>query len=107
MSERTDLRGARSSHRRFRVAAVVGALALIVAACGSDTPDTTSTATTDVTPSAESITLVTYDSFPESDTSLNDALGAFTADTGIDVEILVAGDTGTMLAKAALTAGNP
>ena len=38
---------------------------------------------------------------------LNDALAEFSADTGIDVEILVAGDTGTMLSKASLTAGNP
>ena len=54
-----------------------------------------------------SVTLVTYDSFPTADTTLNDALATFTADTGIDVEILVAGDTGTMLSKASLTAGNP
>ena len=39
--------------------------------------------------------------------ALNDALAEFTADTGIGVEILVAGDTGTMLSKASLTAGNP
>ena len=55
----------------------------------------------------ETVTLVTYDSFPESDTSLNDALGAFTAESGIEVDILRAGDAGTMLAKASLTAGNP
>jgi len=53
------------------------------------------------------VTLVTYDSFPQSDTSLNDALAEFTAQTGIDVEILDGGDTGTMLSKASLTAGNP
>ena len=56
---------------------------------------------------ADTVTLVTYDSFPDADTSLNDALAAFTAGTGIGVEILVAGDTGTMLSKASLTAGNP
>ncbi|NND76501.1 MAG: thiamine ABC transporter substrate-binding protein [Ilumatobacter sp.] len=56
---------------------------------------------------AAEITLVAYDSFPESDTSLNDALAEFSAETGIGVELLIAGDTGTMLAKAALTAGNP
>jgi hypothetical protein len=44
---------------------------------------------------------------PTPDTSLNDALAEFSAETGIDVEILVAGDAGTMLSKAALTAGNP
>ena len=31
----------------------------------------------------------------------------FTEETGIDVELLVAGDTGTMVSKAVLTAGNP
>ncbi len=35
------------------------------------------------------------------------ALADFTAETGIAVEILIAGDTGTMLSKATLTAGNP
>jgi thiamine transport system substrate-binding protein len=56
---------------------------------------------------AASITLVAYDSFPESGTSLNDALDAFTDETGIEVELLIAGDAGTMLSKAVLTAGNP
>jgi len=53
------------------------------------------------------VRLVTYSSFPSEGTGVNDALAAFTADTGIEVEIVVAGDTGTMVAKAALTAGNP
>ncbi len=140
---------------RLRVLAAGTALALVVAACGSDdtttngggdgsvatgepptpevttAPDTTTgdtttgdtttgdTTTGDTTTgdtatdtagddgTVAGVTLVTYDSFPEADTSLNEALGRFTADTGIDVDILVAGDTGTMLAKAALTAGNP
>ncbi len=56
---------------------------------------------------ADTITLVTYDSFPEAETTLNDALDAFAAETGVDVEILVAGDAGTMVTKAGLTAGNP
>lgn len=82
-----------SSPGRLRAVAAV-ALGLTIAACAGDD-------------SADSITLVTYDSFPEADTSLNDALDAFTEATGIDVDILVAGDAGTMLAKAALTTGNP
>ena len=90
-------RSAAVAQRSRRVAAViVGALA--VASCGSDSDGSTT---------ADTVTLVTYDSFPEADTSLNDALAEFSADTGIDVEILVAGDTGTMLSKASLTAGNP
>lgn len=58
-------------------------------------------------PTARTVTLVAYDSFPQSGTSLNEALEAFSARTGITVEILAAGDTGTMISKAVLTAGNP
>jgi thiamine transport system substrate-binding protein len=66
----------------------------LIAACGGDgDPD--------------AITLVVYDSFPQRDTALNDALSSFTADTGIAVELLAAGDAGTMVSKAVLTAGNP
>ena len=53
------------------------------------------------------LTLVTYSSFPTADTGLNDALADFTADTGIGVRIVIAGDAGTMVTKAVLTAGNP
>ena len=74
-------------------AAAIAALAFTAAACSDDDPG--------------AVTLVVYDSFPTEDTPINDALAAFTADTGIDVEILVAGDTGTMVSKAGLTAGNP
>lgn len=56
---------------------------------------------------AESITLVAYESFPTEGTPINDQLAVFTEQTGIDVEVLIAGDTGTMLSKAELTAGNP
>ncbi len=83
--------------------------ALAFAACGSDGGDnggaSNDSTTTDLR--GTTITLVTYDSFPDGDTALNEALDDFTAETGIDVELLVAGDAGTMLAKAALTAGNP
>jgi thiamine transport system substrate-binding protein len=106
-----------------RVGRAAGAVLLVaLAACSSDGSGTTTESTgADVAvgeapipvtapPGSTvpaSITLVTYDSFPEADTSLNDALAAFTEETGIDVDVLVAGDTGTMLAKASLTAGNP
>ncbi len=119
-----------------RILSLAIATALIAAACADDesnddagattqpaateatagdsattTPDsTTATAATadanDDAPTA-SVTLVTYDSFPADDTSLNDALDAFAEQSGIEVEILVAGDTGAMVSKAALTAGNP
>ena len=100
---------------------IVVALGAGLAACGSDdsasdAPSATESATAesvgsggsdDTTAPSDSVTLVTYDSFPQSDTSLNDSLAEFSAETGIDVEILVGGDTGTMLSKASLTAGNP
>jgi thiamine transport system substrate-binding protein len=102
--------------------AIVIALMFTGAACGSDDGDdvssTTGVADTAATaapvetevetePPRRSITLVAYDSFPEDDTEVNEALDVFTDQTGIDVDLLLAGDTGTMLAKASLTAGNP
>ena len=104
------------------------ALGLITAACASDNSSTTDAPTESELPATDpastdpadtepdtdqpvepftTITLVTYDSFPEADTSINAALDAFTDQTAIGVELLVAGDTGTMLSKAALTVGNP
>jgi thiamine transport system substrate-binding protein len=58
-------------------------------------------------PSGPSVTLLAYDSFPPSDTSLNEALDRFTADTGIGVELAIGGDAGALVSKAVLTAGNP
>ena len=106
------------------------AFGLIAAACASDSSNSADAPTASELPTTESappaadptdselttdqpvepfttITLVTYDSFPQADTSINAALDAFTEQTSIGVELLVAGDTGTMLSKAALTVGNP
>jgi thiamine transport system substrate-binding protein len=80
-----------------RLLAVI-ALAAVAVGCGSDTA-------TSSTPAA--VTLVAYDSFPPEKTSLNAALDEFTKSTGIAVKIVIAGDTGTMVTKAKLTAGNP
>ncbi len=105
-----------------RTATATIATALALAACTSDAPSTSVPGTDVVTTFAETsvpgtdvgeaavggaITLVAYESFPTEGTPLNDQLDAFTAETGIDVEILVAGDAGTMLSKAELTSGNP
>ena len=79
---------------RTRIVAVIAVAAL--GACADDDADE---------PAA--ITLVAYDSFPAEGAGVNEALAAFTADTGIAVELLIAGDAGTMVSKAALTAGNP
>ena len=78
---------------RRTLPAVLLTAATILTACRDDDP--------------AAITLVTYDSFPESGTSLNEALDAFTDETGIPVELVTAGDTGTMVSKAVLTAGKP
>lgn len=68
--------------------------ALALGACSSDEP--------------ESLRLLAYSSFPDDpEGPLAIALDEFTAETGLDVEIVIAGDTGTMVSAAALTAGNP
>lgn len=76
-------------------------LTLAVIGCSSSDPQSESSS------SHSSITLITYDSFPTKDTSLNAALKQFTKDSGITVKVVNAGDAGTMLSKAELTAGNP
>ena len=121
-----------SRRRRTSPLALLLPLALLAGACGGSDDDasdatvvSTQAASSDTAPvdatagdgsvssgdgsagSAASITLVAYESFPTEDTPINDQLAAFTAETGIDVDILIAGDTGTMLSKAELTAGNP
>ena len=83
----------------IRPLALALAVGVALAACGSDDDRSADL--------AESITLVTYESFPADGTPINEQLAAFTDSTGIDVEILIAGDTGTMLSKAELTVGNP
>lgn len=92
---------------KHRLAALTVAVSLAVVACGDDDD----AAVTEPTGSSEvvgapdaTITLVTYDSWPD---ALDAVLDRFTGDTGIDVEVLRAGDTGTMVSKAVLTAGNP
>jgi thiamine transport system substrate-binding protein len=91
--------------------AVTIAAALFLAACGGDDEATRSAATSAPEPATTArpakVTLVAYESFPETDTSLNEALAAFTEETGIAVDLVIAGDTGTMVSKAVLTAGNP
>lgn len=51
--------------------------------------------------------LLAYDSFPTEGTPLNDALDAWAESTGRTVEVVTGGDTGTLVTKAVLTAGNP
>ena len=100
---------------RRRSISIALLLAVTLAACGNDQPSGSSPGSSSgsspggAADRSESITLVAYDSFPAPDPAnpIHIALAEFTARTGIAVEILIAGDTGTMLSKAALTAGNP
>ncbi len=96
---------------------------LLATACGGDTSAPDDTATPRVTateetsrpaspqtptgtadgPDAQTVQLVTHDSFNVSE----DVLAAFTDDTGITIEILRGGDAGQVVNQAILSAGNP
>lgn len=83
----------------LRPVLVAAVFVILAAACGNDT----TTAGEGSDPEAESITLITHDSFAVSP----GVLEAFTAETGVTVDLLSAGDTGQMIAEAILTADNP
>ena len=85
----------RTHHRRWRAALLVLCLAAVAAGCGDDGDGGER--------GAASITLVTHDSFDVSESVLEQ----FTAETGIEVEILRAGDAGTVVNQAILTKGDP
>lgn len=76
---------------------------LVLAACGDDDAAAPSSGGDDPTDEAVTITLVTHDSFNVSE----DVLAAFTDETGITVEVLPAGDAGSVLNQAILTKGDP
>ena len=84
-----------------RALAAACASAIVLSSCGAGDGDG------DAQGGRPTLTLVTYSSFPAADTPLNEALDEFTAETGIGVRIAQAGDTGTMVNKAILTAGTP
>ena len=102
------------SHRTL--AAALAAAPLLLAACGGSksSSDTSTTAaatettaaatetTTEGNDTGETITLLAYDAFAEPD-----VLKEFTTQTGITVRVAKGGDTGTLVNKAILTAGNP
>lgn len=107
---------------RFTPSTLFLALVLFAAACGSDSSDTESSSetteaesttdesTNDDTGSEESessdgvtLDLVAYGSFAFTPGIFD----SFTAETGIEVEVLAAGDAGEIVARAVLTAGEP
>ncbi|HUG75011.1 MAG TPA: thiamine ABC transporter substrate-binding protein, partial [Acidimicrobiia bacterium] len=74
---------------RRATAALALAVLLTMTACGDDDPQT--------------VRLVTHGDFAVS----ADVLEAFTAETGITVEVLDGGSTGVVVNQAVLSAGNP
>lgn len=106
------------SNRTIRCLGALLAGALAVAACGggSDGPPADDNALCGVGASAEpvtvpapassdglTLTLVTHDAFAVSDGIFD----AFTAETGVTVEVVETSDVGTMVGEAILTAGDP
>ena len=79
---------------RQRLAALTTAVCM-VAACGGGTARDAG--------APRSLTLLSYDSF----TPPEGVFDAFTARTGITVEVVTGGDSGSVISKAILTAGNP
>jgi thiamine transport system substrate-binding protein len=77
-----------------KVIAALAALTMVAVACSSEP-----------TSKPEVLKLVAHDSFAEAVTG--ETFQAFTDDTGIEVEVLSAGDAGSMVTSAVLTSGNP
>lgn len=75
-------------------------VALLAAACGDDDDESVDFGGD---PSGTTVTLMTHDSFAISDSVWE----AFTADTGITVELLSSGDAGEMVSQAILTKDAP
>lgn len=102
-----------------RTTALILAVGMLLTACGdsTDQQDTTTTtpsgATTTTTAEATTteadlpgtLTIISHDSFAGGVT--DDTFAAFTAETGIEVEVLPAGDAGSTTNQAILTKDNP
>lgn len=79
--------------RLITAIAALTALSALVAACGSKV----------MAPAPTEVVLVAYDAFTPEEGIFDD----FTKNTGVTVKVVTAGDTGTMVSKAILTAGTP
>lgn len=83
----------------MKITPILIATFLVATASACSSP--TATTSTDATPNE--VTLLAYDAF----TPQEGIFDAFTAATGAKVKIVTSGDTGTLISKAILTAGNP
>jgi thiamine transport system substrate-binding protein len=79
--------------RLITTIAALTALSALAAACGSKA----------TAPAPTEVVLVAYDAFTPEEGIFDD----FTKNTGVTVKVVTAGDTGTMVSKAILTAGTP
>ncbi len=86
--------------RRWMALLVV---AVVAAACGDGAVSPSTAGPSSSTIPGGTVRLLTHDSFLVSD----EVLAHFTAATGLEVEVLRAGDAGSMVNQAVLTAGNP
>lgn len=83
----------RGPARLFAATAVAGSIvagSALISACGGDGADST-------------LTIVAYDAF----TPAEGIFDEFTAATGYEVDVVTGGDSGTVVSRAILTAGNP
>lgn len=93
-----------------RLVALLLAVGMTLTACGDDTPASNSSPNAGSTPDTSSaepvlIRLVSHDSFAGGVTE--ETFAAFTADTGIEVEVFPAGDAGALVNQAILTKDDP
>ncbi len=77
----------------MRTLFLAAALSVVIWSCGAQDPE------------PETITLLAHDSFADGVTE--DTFSSFTAETGIEVEVLAAGDAGKIVNQAILTKDNP
>ncbi len=126
-AEEAEMSVVRNLLNKLKLTASLAMAALVAAACaGTATQSATDVTTEILSPPSEcfddaglprisaadvaaepalgtKLTLVTYNSFAVSEGILE----AFEAETGIEVDVLTSGDTGSLVSQAVLTVGNP
>lgn len=93
----------KTRQRKLLALYVIGAL-IVIAGCAIDPTTSDTTVGTDTTTNEPvTLTLLAHDSFTPSEGIFD----AFTATTGVKVNVVQGGDAGELVTKAVLTAGNP